>query len=180
VDKPRLVCCGFHRELIENKHMKKIILLSIILGLMTVSASSQTKQESIKQLFHLMQTDSMMEKTFTAIVPTIMAQIPQEYKDSVKSATMNQFMNSLITSSKEMCKKMLDEDVVALYDKLFSEDEIKDMIVFYSSPTGKKMIEKSPEMQKEIVGLLMQKFMPELQKDIKEFTLKMKPPVAKE
>jgi len=26
----------------------------------------------------------------------------------------------------------------------------------------------------------MQKFMPELQKDIKEFTLKMKPPVAKE
>ena len=79
--------------------MKKTILLSIIFAATTVAAFSQTKQESIKELFHLMQTDSMMEKTFAAIVPAIMTQIPKEEKDSIKSAQMNLFMNSLITSS---------------------------------------------------------------------------------
>ena len=159
--------------------MKKTILLSIIFAATTFTTFSQTKQESIKQLFHLMQTDSMMEKTFAAIVPSIMAQFPKENNDSTKLALMNQFMNSLITSSKEMCKKMLNEDIVVVYDKLFTENEIKDLIVFYKTPTGKKMIEKSPEMQKEIMSLLMQKYMPELQSNIKKFALKMQPPVAK-
>jgi len=158
--------------------MKKTILLSIIFAATTVAAFSQTKQESIKELFHLMQTDSMMEKTFAAIVPAIMTQIPKEEKDSIKSAQMNLFMNSLITSSKEMCKKMLNEDIVLVYDKLFTENEIEDLITFYKTPTGKKMIEKSPEMQKEIMSMLMQKYMPELQNNIKEFALKMQPPVA--
>lgn len=159
--------------------MKKTILVSIILAVSTFTSFSQTKQESIKQLFHLMQVDSTMEKTFAAVIPAIMTQIPKECKDSAKLATMNQFMNSLVLSGKEMCKKMLNEDVVVIYDKLFTDNEIKDLIVFYNTPTGKKMIEKLPEMQKEITNMLMQKYMPELQKNIKEFALKMKPPVTK-
>lgn len=164
----------------NNKYiMKKTILLSIIFAATTVASFSQTKQESIKELFHLMQTDSMMEKTFAAIVPAIMTQMPKEEKDSTKLAQMNQFMNSLIASSKEMCKKMLNEDIVVLYDKFFTENEIKDLIIFYKTPTGKKMIEKSPEMQIEIMNMLMQKYMPELQNNLKEFALKMQPPVTK-
>jgi hypothetical protein len=159
--------------------MKKPILLVIIFVATTFTSFSQTKRESIKELFHLMQTDSTMEKTFAAIVPAIMTQIPKEYKDSTKLAQMTQFMNSLFTSSKVMCKKMLDEDLVVIYDKLFTENEINDLIVFYKTPTGKKMIEKLPEMQKEITTMLMQKYMPELQNNIKEFALKMKPPVTK-
>lgn len=154
--------------------MKKTILLSIILAVNTITLFSQTKQESIKELIHLMQTDSMVEKTFAAIVPTIMTQFSKEYQDSTMIATRTQHMNSILTLSKKMFNKILNEDVVALYDKFYTENEIKDIIVFYKSPTGKKLIEKMPEMEKEIMGIVMQKFMPEMKKNIQEMAQKKK------
>jgi len=155
--------------------MKKTIILSIIFVATTFTSFSQTKQESIKQLFHLMQVDSTMEKTFRTVIPAITAQFPKENNDPAKSAAMNQFMSSLMSLTKDMCKKMLDEDLVVVYDKLFTENEIKDLIVFYNTPTGKKMIEKQPEMQMEMTRILMQKYIPELQKNIADSALKLKP-----
>jgi len=155
--------------------MKKTIILSIIFVATTFTSFSQTKQESIKQLFHSMQVDSTMEKTFRTIIPAITAQLPKGNNDPAKSAALNQFMSSLMSSAKDMCKKMLDEDLVVIYDKLFTENEIKDLIVFYNTPTGKKMIEKQPEMQMEMTRILMQKYIPELQKNIADSALKLKP-----
>ncbi len=154
--------------------MKKTILFSIFFSVITFTATSQTKQESIKQLIHLMRTDSMMEKTFNAIVPTLMAQFPEECQDSTKSASLNQFSNSMIASGKVIFNKMLNEDIVGLYDKFYTENEINDLITFYRTPTGQKIIKTTPEMQKEIMLLVMKKFMPEMKKNIQEMALKTK------
>lgn len=146
--------------------MRRTILLSIIIALTTFSAFSQSKQESIKLLIHLMKTDSLVEKIFTSVVPVIMKQTLNNGQDSVQITSRVQNMNAVLASSKLLFNKILDEDIVEIYDKFYTENEIKDLIVFYSSPTGKKTIEKTPEMQKEIMSIVMQKYMLEKKKNI--------------
>lgn len=160
--------------------MKKTILFSIFFSVITFTATSQTKQESIKTLIRLTHTDSIMEKTFDDIIPTIMAQIPKEHQDSTKLASLNQFSNSMIASGKVIFNKMLNEDIVGLYDKFYTENEINDLITFYRTPTGQKIIKTTPEMQKEIMLLVMKKFMPEMKKNIQEMALKTKSEAKKE
>lgn len=152
--------------------MKKTILFSILFSVITFTATSQTKQESIKLLIHLMHTDSMMEKTFDAIVPTLMAQFPEECQDSAKLVARTQRVNSITTLCKELFDKMLKEDIVALYDKFYTENEINDLIAFYRTPTGQKVIQKMPEMQNEIMATVMRKYMPKMKEKIQGMALK--------
>lgn len=147
--------------------MKKQILASVFCFIALANGYSQTKQESIKELFHLMQTDSMMEKTFAAVIPTMMNQMPMENKDSASMARMSKMMSTVMASAKEMSKRLLNEDMVVLYDKYFTENEIKDFIIFYKTPSGQKMLTSMPEMQKEIMTIMMQKYMPEMMKSMK-------------
>jgi hypothetical protein len=154
--------------------MKKTILLAFIFAASTFTAFSQTKQESIKELMRIMQADSTMEKTFSAIMPSIMSQFPKENMTPEKTAMMNELMSSIMTSTQEICKKIMNEDFVVIYGKYYTEQEIRELIAFYKTPTGQKMIKNMPEIQKEISTVMMQKYLPDLQKNISELVLKMK------
>lgn len=132
--------------------MKKTILLSIILTVTAFTVRSQTKQESIKELFSLMKTESMFDNL---AIPFQGLQ-----KDSTSKGLNSSFMNSF----KPMLKKIMDEDMVALYDKYYSQKEINDIIRFYKSKTGQKMITTTPELQKEIMKIVQTKYMAEFMK----------------
>ena len=61
--------------------MKKIFVI-LLLSLLSITYSqAQTKQESIKQLFKLMKTDSLYDKMMEAIVPTIIQQAGKDASD---------------------------------------------------------------------------------------------------
>ena len=42
--------------------------------------------------------------------------------------------------------QVMEEISAALYDKYFSEDEIRDLVAFYKTPTGKKTLSVLPQM----------------------------------
>jgi len=154
--------------------MKKPIFLSIFLFITAFTAFSQTKQESIRELIHLTQTDSMMEKMYKSIFPTLMKQISIEVNDSSRLATTEEYMNSMMLSAKEISKKIMDEDISKIYEKYYTESELQDLVVFYKSSTGKKVIEKMPEMQAEITTIVMQKLLPEIKRNATAMVIKMK------
>lgn len=43
----------------------------------------------------------------------------------------------------------LDDDIVAIYARHFSESELRDMIAFYRSPTGQRLIQRTPAIMRE-------------------------------
>jgi len=157
--------------------MKKTILIAFVIALSTFTTFSQTKQESIKELMRIMQADSTMEKTISAIMPSIMSQFPKENLTPEKTAMMNQLMSSIMTLTQEMSKKLMNEDFVLIYGKYYTEQEIKDLVAFYKTPLGKKLIKNTPEIQKEVTTVMMSKYLPDLQKNLTELMLKMKPGV---
>ena len=75
---------------------------------------------------------------------------------------------------KDIMKRMIDEDMVAIYDKNFAENEIKDFIAFYKSPSGQKLVKTQPENAKGTDAVFVQKYLPEIQKAMKEKMEEMK------
>jgi hypothetical protein len=146
--------------------MKKVILAAAFCFFAFVSGYSQTKQESIKELFKVMQTDSLMAKTFDAIISGSMANFQGITKDSAANAASNVMMKSMMKNLKVMMKKMIDEDMVSLYDKYFTQNDINAYITFYNSPSGQKFLKVTPDLQKDLMNVMMKKYMPEIQKSI--------------
>jgi uncharacterized protein len=149
--------------------MKKVILvLMFCLPVLMIKGFSQTKQESIKQLFSLMKQDSMADKMFSSMIPAMRSQMKSQFpKDSIANARSNEMMKTITQTAKEITKKMIDEDMVGLYDKYFSQGEINDYIAFYKTPSGQKMITLMQDITKELMMIMMQKYLPEMQKAIK-------------
>lgn len=154
--------------------MKKVVLVSLFCVAALINGYSQTKQESIKELLHLMQQDSLTDKMFTSMIPSMLNQMQSQIKDSTSIARSEERMNSTMQSIKEISKKLINEDMVALYDKYFSQNEINDFIAFYKSPSGQKFIKVTPDIQKDLMMIMMQKYMPEIRKAIKTKTEEMK------
>jgi len=146
--------------------MKKLILVLFISIPALFNCQAQTKQENIKVLFQLMQTDSVVEKMMNSMLPIMMNSIPQQ-QDSTAKSLMDATMKKMTQVMLDITKRLLNEDMVGLYDKYFTERDIKDLVAFYRSSAGKKMIAVSPELDKEMMTILMSKYMPEIQNKLK-------------
>jgi hypothetical protein len=68
--------------------------------------------------------------------------------------------------TREMVKKVMDEEMVDIYDKYFTQQEINDFITFYKSKSGQKMVAREPDIQKDIMIIMMKKFTPEFQQSM--------------
>jgi len=149
--------------------MKKVILVLVFILPLLMNSYSQTKKESIKELFIVMQQDSIMDKMFNSMIPAMMNQMQSQVpSDSTAKVRSNELMTSLIEVAKEISKKLIDEDMVLLYDKYFTQNEIKDYIIFYKSPSGQKFIKATPDLQKDLMMVMVQKYVPEMQEALKD------------
>jgi hypothetical protein len=63
---------------------------------------------------------------------------------------------------------MIKEHYPKIYDKYFNKNDINKLLKFYKSQTGQKLLQVSPDIQKEFVQIMMNKYMPEFQKKIDE------------
>ena len=69
-------------------------------------------------------------------------------------------------TTKEMSPK-LTEMISNIYMKYFDESDIKAFLDFYKSPAGQKYIQLTPQITKEMMGEMMQSYVPEMQKVLK-------------
>ena len=78
-------------------------------------------------------------------------ELDAEAKDALRkellaeSERMNKRVRELFSAGIDMAH-VIEDVSIDLYDKYFTEDEIKDLIVFYKSHTGKKTTEVLPKM----------------------------------
>jgi hypothetical protein len=58
--------------------------------------------------------------------------------------------------------KMVEDVSVELYDKYFTEAELRDLVAFYGTSTGKKMVAVTPKLLAESVSLTIEKIKPQM------------------
>ena len=143
--------------------MKKSIFLFLFSMCFFSGVFAQSKQESIKELIHILRNDSMINKTIDGMISTMVNQM--QMKDSTAKARSTEIATMAMESAKEALPKMMDQ-MTASYDKYFTEQDIKDFITFYKSPVGQKYINVMPEMMKDIMGNMMKNFIPDMKKSM--------------
>ncbi len=149
--------------------MKRIVVVLVLLLICPPAyADEASHRKACEDLLKMMNVDKMMAPMYGQIKRTQMESmkninIPEDMKDI--SDRYFERMNDLL--KKEMSWDNLKGDFVNVYIEVFSESEVNEIIGFYNSPIGKKLVERSPIlMQKsmEISQKKVVKLMPEIEK----------------
>jgi hypothetical protein len=122
--------------------MKKLILVFVIaIGTGAFGIYGQTKNDDIIRLLKLIGTEKLMDQMLDVIIPQFKQLVPG-------------IPDTFWAKFKE--KMNLNEYILACvpaYSKYYTHDDIKQLINFYESPLGRKMVEVAPLLQQETMAI---------------------------
>lgn len=115
--------------------MKKgIILCFFLLG---INAFSQSNEAKLKELITLTRSDKMLSIAFQQF----MDYYNNKYKDLPES-----FWDEF---KKDMSPEKIFALYIPVYKKYFTDSDVDELIKFYKTPAGQKMIENMPNLMKD-------------------------------
>ncbi|MDR1585656.1 MAG: DUF2059 domain-containing protein [Prevotellaceae bacterium] len=115
-----------------------------------------------------MQSEKMIDNMMDGIIPAMKQQAGTQIQGTDAKQKLDQYMDFVMSETKNLSKKIINEEMPAIYDKFFTHEDIKDLIKFYESPTGKKMLEKTPEITANLMNSMMVKYLPDFQQKVTE------------
>jgi len=141
--------------------MKRTFLIAVVLCLcfaataqVTVSITNDTPstKEQIQQLFDVMEIrkqtrlmmDSMQQQMKAMSTETIKSRYPE-----ITPAQMARLNRISDESLKDFPVDGMLDDMIPIYQKYLTHADVDAMIVFYSSPTGKKLMQEMPQITQE-------------------------------
>ena len=136
-----------------KKYIQIILMAVICISSMSVQADELTneKRKDIEQLLEMTGAMSLAKKMALSFSENTKANL-KENRPDIPSEVLNQLptiIGDVFDDNTESLKNMY----VPLYNKYFTEIEIKEMIVFYSSPLGQKTIQVMPALFQESMQL---------------------------
>jgi hypothetical protein len=135
--------------------MKKLLILTIFTIAFATNTFAQDKAADIKKLFELMNTDKMMDSMMENMIPMFKKQGNTMFKGEEAKEKYDKYFAAAMSETKVLSKKLVDDIMPAIYDKHFTAAEISDLVKFYQSSTGKKMLDKTPEITAEMMNSLL-------------------------
>jgi uncharacterized protein len=99
------------------------------------------KINNIKKLLDVTNSKNLSRNIITQLIDSLKAEYPQ-----VPAKFWDAFMNELNPD------EMIDE-YIPIYNKYFTNEEIKGIIAFYETPLGKKTLSVIPQISKESTAI---------------------------
>jgi len=108
------------------------------------------KRADIRSLMDLVGTREVVRESATRQTEefreNLVSALPEKQRDP-------QFVHSLVTDyQRKYNPAAVTEQLIVIYDKHFSDDEIKGLLQFYNSPLGRKFAAESPKITAEIAA----------------------------
>lgn len=156
--------------------MKKLFF--VVLCLFTfantvVLADEHTHQEAALKLLEITNARSMVDQMRTSLELMMQKQLEAAAKDLQPEAqeAMGTIQKEIMRwSSENFNWDQIKQMYVEIYIQVFTESEINELVEFYQSPLGKKMLAKMPELMQAS----MQKTQKFVQSKLPEFQEHMK------
>ncbi len=161
--------------------LKKIYAIPIILFLTfptLLHADEASRLAAAEKLLSVMNLKEMTAQILSQVKEMQMARFMSTVsseKDKAESRAFQEKMMDFLT--KEMSWENLKGDYVNLYAEVFTEEELKGLSDFHSSPIGQKYLKKTPELMRRSMQISqerMMKILPEMQKMSQEWEKKQK------
>lgn len=121
--------------------MKKHVLLVILTSVGVFGFAQKTKDVKIKELLTSMGTTETMKTSYEYVI--------NYYKDAYPDVPADYWKRAnKLANYEEIINK-----IVPVYSQHFSEKEIDDLIAFYNSSTGKKIVSEMPSILNESMAI---------------------------
>lgn len=177
--------------------MKRLLLLSALvfttIGLPAIGNAqteiSESKRKLISEMVSLFKMESQMAEIVDTMLKSMETSFPMGYDASVDARTdltlkqkaelKAQSAESFRSFSKRFREELpqyvdfgrfIQESVYPIYDRFYSEDDIRAMNEFYRSPTGQKVISTLPELTAESQKASVEKLVPQITPLIEKLT----------
>jgi len=147
--------------------MKRFLSISVALALLTMPAlaadvPADTHTQAASKLISIIDLERTMMGGATAMVDAMQQQDAAlvSYRDTI-----------LKWAQKYLTWEALGPKFVAIYAETFTEAELRELIAFYLTPTGKKVLATTPDLMKRgaMIGAeVAQTHTPELEQMIRE------------
>lgn len=130
-----------------------VFLLTSVLACTSQDTRNPTSNASVAKLFEIMDVDEQLSSGFEAMLPmldqlSVEMKLNEEGRDELRQIYRAWF-------DEDIDRAATKERMVALYAQTFSKEEIEALIMFYKTPTGRKFLDKSPELMKLSVEIGM-------------------------
>lgn len=114
-----------------------------------IKALDPTKEADIRALMELIGAQEQLQDAVNSSTEQyrgkLLASLPNNEKGQA-------FVNAFIDSyQKKYDPQQMESEVVAIYDKHYSDEEIKGLLQFYGSPLGQKVALEMPKIGREIL-----------------------------
>ena len=145
--------------------MKKILVIGFVISIGQIIAG-QDKAAELQKLFALMHTEKMVNTMMDNMIPYLKQQASDQFQGKDARKKYNEYVEYVMDETKELAKRLANEELMNIYDKHFTHEEIKELIAFYGSPTGQKLLEETPALTKELMEIMVSKYLPEFQEKL--------------
>ena len=159
----------------HSRILKSVLTLALLLlGLSTTASAQNTispeKRALIKEMVIATDVQKMSDVMMKATMDQLENDSPRRIAESVNTmpdltpAERKKMIREMTDSNARFTKRfrelmkekldwvqMVEELIYPIVDKYYTEDDLKNMIVFYKSPTGRKVLEVMPQMMTEMM-----------------------------
>ena len=124
--------------------MKKIVWAAAIWAGLSSAVLYAQPSDTVLELMDVMKMEEQMSSGFNAMLPMVDSlsqqwQLTPEKSQELRAIYRDWFDNAIDRNA-------IIDQIAEAYDRSFSEAEMRDMITFYQTPTGQKVLEKMPEL----------------------------------
>ncbi len=130
--------------------MKSVLFFCVVVfsmfGNSAYGADEQTRA-ALEKMFSLTAMDKKIDRLYQRIeseVGHVVAKM--DVPPSKVPELERQFRRLSSAMRAQMSWQQLKEPMIEAYSQVFSADEIEQLVAFYQSPVGRKLVEKSPEL----------------------------------
>ena len=185
-------------KIVKVSSVSCLILFGFAAGLQAQQRITPEKQALIRELLEVTgaqkNTNTIMSLMLAQLEKDLLNSLSQQIKNS-KDLTEQQRADlekkagestlRFTTRFRELFQQadfphLIEEVSYAVYDKYFTENELRDMIVFYRSPTGKKSIEVMPQLFAESMRRVSEALTPKMQQIVNQIIEEEKKQPAKQ
>jgi len=145
--------------------MKKIISLFIFMFCIYSFSFGQNLSDDINLLFKLMKKDLAIDLALEKVMSN--QQLLLGNKEPLSNADSLKLLQKL-EPMRELQNQIIEEEK-ELYKKHFTQDEIKDLINFYKSSVGVKLVNESKLIEAELYKITLEKYSGEMVKIMMNF-----------
>lgn len=115
----------------------KRLTCAFAISFLAIAAFAQAKDDSIRALIALTGSDTLAVQMMDLMIPQLQELIPE-----VPDDLWQQFRTQVRTDT-------FIELIIPIYRNHYAESEIQELIAFYKTPLGQKLIKESPAVMQE-------------------------------